>query len=116
MSRSWPGRPRAGPAFRRPRSLARKILDWLLAAAILGLLILLSARLDRVDTRTASGTAVVNDGDSLTIGGVKIRLRGIDAPEYAQMCERDGVDYACGRKSREALARLVAGRRVICEG
>ncbi len=39
-----------------------------LTIAILGLLILVSARLDRVGTRQTTGAAVVNDGDSLTLG------------------------------------------------
>lgn len=87
-----------------------------MAFAILGLLVVVSSRLDRVETRQAAGTAIVNDGDTLTLDGQKIRLRGIDAPEYNQTCRRDGADYPCGRRSREALGRLIAGRPVICSG
>src|SRR5262245_43380165 len=90
----------------RPRNRLRQLLDYALAAAILGLLALVSARLDRVATRQIMGEAVINDGDSITLHGERIRLRGIDAPEYMQTCERDGVTYPCGRRSREALARL----------
>lgn len=115
MSRSWSGRPRQR-YFRRPRSLWRKFLDYALTAAILGTLILVSARLDRVETRKAQGAAVINDGDSITLGAERIRLRGIDAPEYSQICRKDGTEYPCGRRSREALSKLVAGRQVICNG
>ncbi len=115
MSRSWSGRPRRR-YFQRPRSPWRKLADFLLAAAILGLLTLVSARLDRVETRQAAGTAVINDGDSITLGQQRIRLRGIDAPEFNQTCKKDGADYACGRISRDALTKLVAGRQVSCTG
>jgi endonuclease YncB( thermonuclease family) len=80
------------------------------------LLFLISARLNWVEARLPAGAAIVNDGDSLTLGTERVRLRGIDAPEYAQICAKDGVNYACGRRSREALARLVAGKAVSCSG
>ena len=35
----------------------------------------------------------------------RIRLRGIDAPEFDQTCRKDGADYPCGRRAREALVR-----------
>ncbi|MDQ6437865.1 thermonuclease family protein [Mesorhizobium sp. LHD-90] len=111
MSRPW----RAGRA-RPPRSFARKALDLSLAVVILGLIALLAARLDRVETRRMAGSAIVNDGDTITIAGEKIRLRGIDAPEYSQTCRRGGKDYACGREAREALRRLIGGQAVSCAG
>lgn len=77
---------------------------------------MVAARLDRVETRQAAGAAVVNDGDSLTLRAQKVRLRGIDAPEYNQTCRRDGEDYPCGRRSREALGKLIDGRPVTCTG
>lgn len=107
--RSWRG-------ARRPRRRYRKFLDYALTFAILGLLIVVSSRLDRVGSRQASGVVTVNDGDTLTLNGEKIRLRGIDAPEYSQTCLRDGEEYACGRRSREALGKLIAGRPVTCSG
>jgi endonuclease YncB( thermonuclease family) len=115
MSRSWQGRYRRSYA-RRPRSVFRTLLDYALTAAILGLLILISARLDRVDTRQSTGAAVVNDGDSLTLGVERVRLRGIDAPEFNQTCTKNGAIYPCGRRSREALARLIGGKPVSCTG
>jgi endonuclease YncB( thermonuclease family) len=116
MSRSWPGRYRRRYAS-SPRSLFRKLLDYALTIAILGLLILVSARLDRVGTRQTTGDAVINDGDSLTLGGTeRVRLRGIDAPEFNQVCNKDGATYPCGRRSREALVRLTRGRMVSCTG
>lgn len=82
--------------------------------AVLGLLTLLAARLDRSETLALDGRVVVNDGDSLTLAGERIRLVGIDAPEFDQMCRKNGADYPCGRQSREALATLIGGRAVSC--
>lgn len=91
-------------------------MDYGLAVILLGLLILLAARLDRVETRKAEGVAFINDGDSITLGAQRIRMRGIDAPEYLQTCRRNGADYACGTLARQSLVRLVAGRPVSCSG
>jgi endonuclease YncB( thermonuclease family) len=94
----------------------RKLLDGALAVAILALLILVSQRLDRVATLSLSGEPVINDGDTITLSGERIRLKGIDAPEYSQTCRKDGADYACGRRSREALAALAKAGAVECAG
>ena len=111
-------RPRHGWRRTRavPRSPWRRFWDWLLTFAILGLLILLAARLDRVETRSLEGRVVVNDGDSITLGAERIRLRGIDAPEFKQVCNRQGADYPCGRQARDALTGLIGGRPVACAG
>lgn len=116
MSRSWSRRPRQRYAPPRPRSLWRRLADYALTVIVLGLLILLAARLDRIETRKTEGTAIVNDGDTITLGGERIRMRGIDAPEYSQICRRDGADYPCGRLARQSLVRLISGRPVSCTG
>ncbi len=116
MSRSWSPRPRRRYNPAPPRSLWRKLLDYGLTIILLGLLILLAARLDRFETRQAEGAAVIKDGDSLTLGTERIRMRGIDAPEYQQICRKDGADYACGKMARQALVRLIAGNKVTCSG
>ncbi|BCH32331.1 nuclease [Mesorhizobium sp. L-8-10] len=115
MNRYRYGRRRV-PYARARRSRLRKLLDYALTFAILGMLAVVASRLDRVETRQAAGAAVVNDGDTLTLGTERVRLRGIDAPEYNQTCMRDGTGYPCGRRSREALSRLISGRAVTCEG
>ena len=62
-----------------------------------------------------SGNARVVDGDSLELGGRRIRLFGIDAPESQQDC-RDGRGrfYACGVKARDALADAIGRAAVSC--
>jgi len=49
------------------------------------------------------------------VGGIPVRLHGIDAPESRQTCERDGKTYACGKQATHALASLISGRSVQCE-
>jgi endonuclease YncB( thermonuclease family) len=110
------GRRRGTSASSRSRSPRRWLWDGLLTIAILGLLILLAARLDGAGTRSLDGRAIVNDGDSITLGTERVRLRGIDAPEFAQTCSLNGADYPCGRKSRQALVALIDGRTVSCYG
>lgn len=115
MTRSWSPRPR-GRYAAAPRTMRRRLADYGLTVIILGLLILLAARLDRGEDRRAEGMAFVNDGDSIRLGGERIRMRGIDAPEYAQTCRRNGADYACGTLARLSLVRLIAGGPVSCTG
>ncbi|WP_421913046.1 thermonuclease family protein [Mesorhizobium sp.] len=116
MSRSWYGRSRRRTIPSAPRSLRRKMTDHGLAVILLGLLILLAARIDRMETRNTQGAAIVADGDSITLGGERIRLRGIDAPEYSQTCRKEGADYPCGKLARQSLVRLIAGGPVSCSG
>lgn len=60
------------------------------------------------------GPARVIDGDSLVVGGVEVRLYGIDAPEPGQRCREDGPARDCGRLAAAHLAELIAGRAVAC--
>lgn len=100
----------------RPRSKLAKAFDWFLAVAILASVGLIAARYERIATRTLGGRVTVADGDSLVLNGTKIRLRGIDAPEYNQTCARGGETYPCGRQARGALQQLVRAGPVVCEG
>lgn len=92
-------------------------VDYSVTVALFALLILLVARLEEGRLRKAEGTAVVIDGDSLELGAEHVRLRGIDAPEFRQLCTaRGGLDYACGVQARGALVRLVGAGPVTCSG
>jgi endonuclease YncB( thermonuclease family) len=61
-----------------------------------------------------AGRASVIDGDTIEIHGQRIRLHGIDAPEGAQQCERDGEPWPCGRRAAFALADTIGARTVTC--
>jgi endonuclease YncB( thermonuclease family) len=60
------------------------------------------------------GVAQAGDGDSLTIGSERMRLFGIDAPEFDQSCRGPSGTYACGKHSADQLSSLVTGRTIRC--
>jgi endonuclease YncB( thermonuclease family) len=68
-----------------------------------------------VTAATLTGKADIVDGDTIKVGGIPVRLYGIDAPEGRQTCERDGKTYGCGKQATRALSNLIAGRSVQCE-
>lgn len=101
----------------RRKSHARKMTEMGLTLVILLSLAILVGRFDNPDTHTYSGDAIINDGDTITLKGERIRLQGIDAPEYDQLCsDAQGNQYACGRRSRQELVRLIGKSQVRCEG
>ncbi len=58
----------------------------------------------------------VTDGDSFAIGPRRLRLDGIDAPEFRQLCsDADGRDWPCGRTARAALEILLTQPGLACE-
>ena len=60
------------------------------------------------------GNGRAKDGDSLSVGGKEVRLFGIDAPEFDQMCTKDGMGWGCGASAADQLALLVNGKNVVC--
>lgn len=68
----------------------------------------------RIEWRQYRGQPRVIDGDTLEIRGERIRLFGIDAPELGQpWWDQDGRERDAGLSSKEALAELVEGKRVV---
>jgi len=66
-------------------------------------------------THVITGRATVVDGDGVEIGGTKIRLFGIDAPEVDQYCYRDDrTRWRCGHYASVELDRLISGREIAC--
>ena len=81
-----PASPEIGPEGRhRPAWRVLKGLGTflLVLAAVAALVILAEER------ATVAGLATATDGDTLRLGGLSIRLAGIDAPELRQTCTRD---------------------------
>tara|TARA_B100000475_G_C14875796_1_gene263926 strand:- start:106 stop:591 length:486 start_codon:yes stop_codon:yes gene_type:complete len=63
-----------------------------------------------------SGTALIVDGDTITISGNKIRLSGIDTPEQNQNCRRAGITWRCGYEATETLRNWTYTKEVRCVG
>lgn len=83
-----------------------------LLGALAGLVHLLTTRSQQV----LRGRATVQDGDSLRLGQIRLRLSGIDAPELSQTCRANGARSHCGRMARAHLVALTADRPVNCTG
>ena len=88
-------------------------LDGLLAIFVL-LGLAGGAALLRGRAETLAGPVRVVDGDTIELGGRRIRFAGMDAPELDQVCERDGRPWRCGEASRDALRLAIADGRVTC--
>jgi endonuclease YncB( thermonuclease family) len=76
--------------------------------------LLLAAAPPQALAKPLYGNAEVVDGDTLRMGGTRIRLFGIDAPEHDQTCTRNGTRWPCGTQATDRLRRLVAGKNVRC--
>lgn len=86
-------------------------------AIFFALVALLAAKLNRREpVESLVGKAYVIDGDTISISGNHIRLKGIDAPELTQSCGAASATSACGQGSRQTLIRLIGGRPVRCAG
>jgi endonuclease YncB( thermonuclease family) len=104
---------RPGHALRR-RSGFQRWRQILLTVIVLGSIAVLAARLDPLPPRF-TGDARASDGDSLFVGGDRIRLIGLDAPELDQTCWREtGEEWSCGRDSRNLMAELLARGSISC--
>jgi endonuclease YncB( thermonuclease family) len=107
--RQYPSPP---PTFRR----RGRFFDYMLTGIILGLLTLVVVRVQEVETVNRAGIANVLDGDSLELGGERIRLEGIDAPEFDQTCKSEGKTIPCGQEARRRLRQLTGSDRLSCKG
>jgi endonuclease YncB( thermonuclease family) len=60
--------------------------------------------------------AVVSDGNTLQLDGIKYRLEGVDAPDFDQTCIDQHADpWTCGVDARDQLKAWIGHRAVRCE-
>lgn len=94
-------------------------LSTLVALMVLGALAVWSQRVLERPMRhdqVANGQAHAIDGDSLRINGEEMRIKGIDAPELNQTCQRLGKTVPCGREAAAALRRILTRGPITCVG
>ncbi len=99
----------------RPRARSR-FFDIALTLAFFAALTAIILRLDAIETQMSAGRPVIIDGDSLVLAGVRIRLKGIDAPELRQVCSGPKGAFECGREARAFMRKLVGASQISCEG
>ncbi|MBO9449303.1 thermonuclease family protein [Tropicibacter sp. R16_0] len=62
-----------------------------------------------------SGSVRVIDADTWDVGGTRVRLHGIDAPELDQTCTRaSGQGWDCGAWATQQVRSLYDGRAAQC--
>lgn len=62
-----------------------------------------------------SGPVRVIDADTWDVGGERVRLFGIDAPEQDQICQKaDGHRWACGQWASTQVRLRYSGQRARC--
>ncbi len=60
--------------------------------------------------------ALVVDGDTIEVGGERIDIFGIDAPEQDQTCERGGGGiWTCGAEATRLMRRMAHYQIVDCQ-
>jgi endonuclease YncB( thermonuclease family) len=97
----------------RQRPFYRSVLDGLIFLLVLTAVMALIQRFGGFDLD--SGSVHVIDGDSLRMGDVEVRLQGIDAPEYSQICkDRHGSKYQCGKHAASILRGLIVSQKISC--
>ena len=87
-----------------------RILGWLIVLLVLAILaFLIDEWATPPKTIAANAQQVkVADGDSFAIGPQKLRLDGIDAPEYRQTCkDGTGTAWECGKAARTSLDQML---------
>lgn len=97
--------------------MLRRFLDILLAVLLLMCVGFAVIVLAINNEESYSGRFKVLDGDTLLNNGQKLRLIGIDAPEYSQRCENSNGNWKCGRVATRKLREIVKDSNdLVCRG
>ena len=72
--------------------------------------------LSSITTADISGTALVVDGNTIAISGMKVRLSGIDTQKRKQTCRKASVTWKCGYEAAETLRGWTYTKEVRCVG
>ena len=76
------------------------------------------------EIKEISGNAEIIDGATIKINSKKIRLHGIDAPEFKQKCKKPYLtiifftftkDYPCGKISTQKLQKKINNKVITCK-
>ena len=122
----YPLRPRRPRKAVRPRSRVGVLSEALvLACMVLAVVLILRpgadaahAGADPLRTEASAdrleGVGRVIDGDTLDVGGVRVRLHGIDAFERDQLCDGPRGPWACGAAATRELKARAEGRGLVC--
>jgi endonuclease YncB( thermonuclease family) len=115
--REFPFRKPNGASERGRRRLGLSTFtQWAIVLILFGLCGLMVVHLDRLRQRVEKGLPTFIDGDTIELSGVRMRLRGIDAFERGQPCEKGGAAFDCGARATAALKAFAAGHAVTCDG
>lgn len=106
---------RRNPLPRRRRFRWRSWLVILVGLGIVAYLLLPDTPFS-LDGPPLTGTVErVSDGDTIDIAGQRIRLPGIDAPEWKQTCRTaDGGSWECGAAASKRMRELTRNRTLSC--
>jgi len=104
------------PLRRRPKLRRRTGLVILIGLGLLAAYAMLPDAPFSLDGPPLTGTVErVVDGDTIDIAGQRIRLPGLDAPEWNQTCNTtDGVPWQCGAGAAKRMRELTRGRTLTC--
>lgn len=107
------------PIRNRPIRNRKVTAEWI-ALVVLAVILAVASRVEfkhqgpKTGAGDFSGYPRLVDGDSFFLDGSEVRLKGIDAPEGEQWCQRDGRPWACGEAARAALKGFVGGAPIRC--
>ncbi|MDZ7823521.1 MAG: thermonuclease family protein [Ahrensia sp.] len=101
-------------AFRRKRRRFGWLSEIVSVLTLLGIVAVAAAWFEDQNALKLSGAFRVVDGDSLSQGERRLRLLGIDAPEFDQTCNGAAGEFSCGKAARDHLKTLVEVKNIRC--